>query len=503
MTDSNTELPEEGGPVSSGSPALDYILAGGFAARRVHLIEGEPGAGKTTLGLQFLLEGRAKGEKCLYITLSESKEELTHVAATHGWSLDGIEIFELVPPELSLDQEREQSIVYASDLELGETVQLVRDEVERVGPARVVFDSLSEIRLLAQGALRFRRQVLALKHFFAQHGCTVLFLDDLTEMIDDLSLHSLAHGVVRLEQIALTYGAERRRLRVHKMRGRQFHGGYHDFIIRKGGVEIFPRLVAADHPDTGERSERASSGVAALDALVGGGLDYGTSTLIIGPSGTGKSTIGLRYAYEAMQKGEKVLVVSFDETTAIFAKRARGLGLDTGPFTENGQFTYRQVDPAELSPGELTGIIREQVEDEGVSVVILDSLSGYQQAMPEENFLLLQMHEILTYLNQQNVLTFLILTQAGMIGHMQNPLDLTYLSDSVLLLRYFEANSEIRRAISVIKKRTGRHEPSIREFKIDSDGVEVGPRLDGFRGVLTGTPVYDGDADADLMNRAG
>lgn len=503
MTDSNTELLEEGGPVSSGSPALDYILSGGFAARRVHLIEGEPGAGKTTLGLQFLLEGRAKGEKCLYITLSESKDELTHVAATHGWSLDGIEIFELVPPELSLDHEREQSIVYASDLELGETVQLVTDEVERVAPARVVFDSLSEIRLLAQGPLRFRRQVLALKHFFAQQGCTVLFLDDLTETIDDLSLHSLAHGVVRLEQIALTYGAERRRLRVHKMRGRQFHGGYHDFIIRKGGLEIFPRLVAADHPDTGERSESASSGVPALDALVGGGLDYGTSTLIIGPSGTGKSTIGLRYAYEAMQKGKKVLVVSFDETTAIFAKRAEGLGMDTGPFAETGQFTFRQVDPAELSPGELTGIIREQVEDQGVSVVILDSLSGYQQAMPEENFLLLQMHEILTYLNQQNVLTFLILTQAGMIGHMQNPLDLTYLSDSVLLLRYFEANSEIRRAISVIKKRTGRHEPSIREFKIDSGGVEVGPRLDGFRGVLTGTPVYDGDADADLMNSAG
>jgi circadian clock protein KaiC len=503
MTDSNTELLEEGGPVSSGSPALDYILSGGFAARRVHLIEGEPGAGKTTLGLQFLLEGRAKGEKCLYITLSESKDELTHVAATHGWSLDGIEIFELVQPELSLDHEREQSIVYASDLELGETVQLVTDEVERVAPARVVFDSLSEIRLLAQGPLRFRRQVLALKHFFAQQGCTVLFLDDLTETIDDLSLHSLAHGVVRLEQIALTYGAERRRLRVHKMRGRQFHGGYHDFIIRKGGLEIFPRLVAADHPDTGKRSESASSGVPALDALVGGGLDYGTSTLIIGPSGTGKSTIGLRYAYEAMQSGKKVLVISFDETSAIFAKRAKGLGMDTGPFAETGQFTFRQVDPAELSPGELTGIIREQVEDQGVSVVILDSLSGYQQAMPEENFLLLQMHEILTYLNQQNVLTFLILTQAGMIGHMQNPLDLTYLSDSVLLLRYFEANSEIRRAISVIKKRTGRHEPSIREFKIDSGGVEVGPRLDGFRGVLTGTPVYDGDADADLMNSAG
>src|SRR5689334_7651392 len=377
---SNSELLIESGPVSSGSPALDYILAGGFAARRIHLIEGQPGAGKTTLGLQFLLEGRAKNERCLYITLSESKEELIHVAYSHGWSLDGIEIFELVPPELSLDQEREQSIVYASDLELGETVQMVRDEVERVAPARVVFDSLSEIRLLAQGALRFRRQVLALKHFFAQHGCTVLFLDDLSEMVDDpSSLHSLAHGVVRLEQLAMTYGAERRRLRVHKMRGRKFHGGYHDFVIRKGGLEIFPRLVAADHPDDGHQWKQAVSGVAALDALVGGGLDYGTSTLIIGPSGTGKSTIGLQYAYEAMKRGEKALVVSFDETSGIFERRASGLGMDIAPFIESGQLTYRQVDPAELSPGELTGIIREHVEEDHVTIVVLDSLSGYQQ----------------------------------------------------------------------------------------------------------------------------
>lgn len=494
MSAADTEVPEDGGSVSSGSPALDHILAGGFAAKRIHLLEGEPGAGKTTLGLQFLLEGRAKGERCLYITLSESKEELLHVAHTHGWSLDGIEIFELVPPELSLDQEREQSIVYASDLELGETVQLVKDEIERVAPARVVFDSLSEIRLLAQGALRFRRQVLALKHFFAQRGCTVLFLDDLTETIDDLSLHSLAHGVVRLEHTAMTYGAERRRLRVFKMRGRQFHGGFHDFVIRKGGLDIFPRLVAGNHPDAGHEWKTASSGVPALDALVGGGLDYGTSTLIIGPSGTGKSTIGLRYAFEALNRDEKVLVVGFDETRGIFARRAKGLGMDTAPFVEKGQLTYRQVDPAELSPGELTDIIRNHVEDKGVSVVILDSLSGYQQAMPEENFLLLQMHEILTYLNQQNVLTFLILTQAGMIGQMHNPLDLTYLSDTVLLLRYFEAEGEIRRALSVIKKRTGHHEPSIREFKIDKNGVQVGPSLEGFRGVLTGTPTYDGDA---------
>lgn len=485
------ELLDADGPVSSGISALDYILAGGFAAKRIHLIEGEPGAGKTTLGMQFLMEGQRKGEKCLYITLSESKEELLHVAETHAWDLDGIDIFELVPPELSLDADREQSIVYASDLELGETVQMVKDEVERIAPARVVFDSLSEIRLLAQGALRFRRQVLALKHFFAQHGCTVLFLDDLTEQIDDLSLHSLAHGVVRLEQLAMTYGAERRRLRVHKMRGRKFQGGYHDYLIRSGGLELFPRLVAADHPDGKHDLRQGTSGVGELDELVGGGLDYGTGTLIIGPSGTGKSTMGLCYAYQAAKRGEKVLVVSFDETRTVFERRAVGLGMETADLAREGCFIFKQVDPAELSPGELTGIIREQIE-QGVSVVVLDSLSGYQQAMPEEQFLLLQMHEILTYLNQQNILTILILTQSGMIGQMQNPLDLTYLSDTVLLLRYFEADGEIRRAVSAVKKRTGRHESSIREFRISGGGVEVGPRLSGFRGVLTGVPVYEG-----------
>lgn len=482
----------DAGPVSTGSSGLDYILAGGYAAQRIHLLEGTPGAGKTTLGLQFLLEGRDAGESCLYITLSESKDELLHVASTHGWSLDGIEIFELVPPELSLDQEREQSIVYASDLELGETVQMVKAEIERAGPRRVVFDSLSEIRLLAQGALRFRRQVLALKHFLAQHGCTALFLDDLTETVDDLSLHSLSHGVVRLEQIALNYGAERRRLRVHKMRARRFHGGYHDFIIRKGGLEIFPRLVAGDHPDSGSEEKVASSGIPALDDLVGGGIDYGTSTLVIGPSGTGKSTLAFQYAYAAMQRGEKALVVSFDETRRIFEHRMSSVGMDLTPMKDDGRFTYRQVDPAELSPGELTGIVRDHVEDRGVSVVILDSLSGYQQAMPEEKYMLLQMHEILTYLNQQNILTFLILTQSGMVGQMQNPVDLTYLSDSVLLMRYFEAQGELRRALSAIKKRTGHHEPAIREFKISSGGLSVGPRLEGFRGILTGTPMYEG-----------
>ena len=487
------ELLEEAGPVSSGLASLDYILCGGFAANRIHLIEGEPGAGKTTLGIQFLLEGKRKGERCLYVTLTEGREELISVAETHGWDLDGIEIFELVPPELSLDPDREQSILYASDLELGETVKLVMEEVDRVAPARVVFDSLSEIRLLAQGPLRFRRQVLALKHFFGARHCTVLFLDDLTQRDDDLSLHSLAHGVVRLEQIALTYGAERRRLRVYKMRGRAFHGGFHDFLIRTGGLEVFPRLVAGSHPQRDVASKLARSGIAELDELVGGGLDYGTSTLIVGPSGSGKSTIAMQFADAALKRGERCLFVSFDETERVFHERARGLGWNFEGYHDSGSFTFRQVDPAELSPGELAGAISRAVDDQGTSVVVLDSLTGYQHAMPEEQFLLLQMHEMLTYLNQQGVLTFVILTQSGMIGqHMQSPVDMTYLSDAVLLLRFFEAEGEIRRAISVVKKRTGPHESSIREMRIDAGGVRVGEKLAGFRGVLTGTPTYEG-----------
>ncbi|HEY1143658.1 MAG TPA: ATPase domain-containing protein [Sphingomicrobium sp.] len=489
----DNELLQEAGPVSSGLPALDYILRGGYAANRVHLIEGEPGAGKTTLGLQFLLEGRAKGERCLYITLSEGRNELIQVAGTHGWSMDGIEIFELVPPELSLDPDREQSILYASDLELGETLRLVMEEVERVAPARVVFDSLSEIRLLSQGALKFRRQVLALKHFFATRHCTVLFLDDLTQSEEDLGLHSLAHGVLRLEQIAQTYGAERRRLRVFKMRGRAFHGGFHDYIIRTGGLDVFPRLVAGSHPDTGEGFQKqALSGVPELDALVGGGLDYGTSTLIVGPSGCGKSTIAMRYVQTALDRGEKALFVSFDETERVFLHRGQGLGWDLSKPMASKQLVFRQIDPAELSPGEFASAVSRAVENDGVTVVVLDSLTGYQHAMPEEQFLLLQMHEMLTYLNQQGILTFVILAQSGMVGAMQAPIDMTYLSDAALLLRFFEADGEIRRAISVIKKRTGAHENAIREMLIDAQGVQVGEKLQGFRGILTGTPTYVG-----------
>jgi circadian clock protein KaiC len=491
------ELLQDAGPVPTGSAALDLILGGGYAANRIHLLEGAPGAGKTTLGLQFLLEGAAKGERCLYITMSESRHELLHVASTHGWSLDGIELFELVPPELSLDPEREQSIVYASDLELGETVQMVMEEVERAAPARIVFDSLSEIRLLAQGSLRYRRQVLALKHFFAQHYCTVVFLDDLTDRAtaDDLSLHSLAHGVIRLEQNAVQYGAERRRLRVFKMRGRPFIGGYHDFDIRTGGVAIFPRLVAAAHPQDAAGERVAPSGIEALDALCGGGLDYGTSTLVIGPSGAGKSTVVLQYVHAALQRGETALVVSFDETRRVFHRRADGLGLGVSDFEKEGRLIFRQVDPAEMSPGELSAMIRVSVEEKGASVVVIDSLSGYQHAMPHEQFMLLQMHEIVTYLNQQNVLTFLILAQSGMVGSMQSPVDITYLSDTVLLLRFFEAQGELRRALSVLKQRTGGHETTIRELEIAAGGLRVGPKLEGFRGVLTGTPTFEGSAN--------
>ena len=488
-----SKRPEDASAVSSGCEALDYILGGGYAFNRTHLIEGEPGAGKTTLGLQFLLEGRRTGDRCLYITLSESRDELLHVASTHGWDLDGIEIFELVPPELSLDSEQEQSIVYASDLELGETVRLVMDEVMRVAPARIVFDSLSEIRLLAQGPLRFRRQVLALKHYFARQKCTVLFLDDLTQNEDDLSLHSLAHGVIRLDQQVMLYGAERRRLRVWKMRGRSFRGGYHDFVIRKGGLDIFPRLVAAAHPDPGVEGRCAGSGLPELDQLVGGGLDYGTSTLLIGPSGSGKSTLAVQYVHAGLKEGAKALFISFDETSRIFFQRSKGLGFDLAPHVDQGRFTFRQVDPAELSPGELSAMLREAVA-KGVSIVVLDSLSGYQHAMAEEQHMLLQMHEILTFLNQQGVLTFLVLTQSGMVGQMTSPIDLTYLSDNVVLLRFFEAQGEIRRALSVLKKRTGAHEKSIREFRIDEGGLQVGPKLEGFRGVLTGVPTYQGEA---------
>jgi circadian clock protein KaiC len=478
--------------VSTGISGFDGILDGGYAANRVHLIEGQPGTGKTTLALQFLLDGAANGERGLYITLSESKDELEQVAGTHGWDLSGVDIFELVPAELSLDPKQQQSVLYASDLELGETTKMTFDEVRRIAPARVVFDSLSEIRLLAQNPLRYRRQVIALKHFFAQQRCTVLFLDDLTEETDDLNLHSLVHGVVRLEHYALQYGAERRRLRIFKMRGRNFRGGFHDFVIRKGGIALFPRLIAAEHADGIEVAEPILSGIAELDQLLGGGLDRGTSTLLMGPSGSGKSSLAMQFVMAALDAGERALFVTFDETKSILTKRASGMGWNVPEAIGVGQLILEQVDPAELSPGELTGLIRRRVEGDKVGVVVLDSLSGYQNAIPAEQFMLLLMHEMLTYLNHRGVVTILTLAQHGLLGPMQSSVDLTYLSDTVLLLRFFEAAGKIRRAISVLKKRTGRHEDEIREYRFDNRGIRVGPPLAEFQGVLSGTPNYTG-----------
>lgn len=478
--------------IPSGVQGLDAILSGGFAQHRVHLVEGAPGSGKTTLGLQFLMHGVSRGERALYITLSESKSELLSVAESHGWSLDGLEIFELIPPELSLDPGQRQTVVYSADLELGETVQTVLSEVERVKPHRIVFDSLSEIRLLAQSSLRYRRQVLALKHYFAQHACTVLLLDDLTSEGDDLNLHSISHGVLRMEQIAVQYGSERRRLRVYKMRGTKFRGGYHDFTIRRGGVVVYPRLVASEHHRDFDDSTPAGTGVAEFDRMLGGGFDRGTSSLVMGPAGSGKSSLVFQVIYAALQRGEKAVVFSFDETRRILLKRCAGMGIDLVPYLKSGQLRLDQIDPAELSPGELVGRVRGAVEDGDVRIVVLDSLSGFLNAMPEEHFMLLQMHELLTYLNQQGVVTFLLLAQHGLIGQMQSPVDLTYLSDAVLLLRFFESDGSVRRAISVIKKRTGAHERTIREYHIDGSGVRIGPALEKFRGILTGVPTYEG-----------
>ncbi len=493
-------IDQDATPVSTGVSGLDHILDGGYAAQRSHLIEGRPGSGKTTLAMQFLLEGVRRGEPGLYITLSESRRELLNVAQRHGWSLDGIEICELVPPELSLDPSQQQSLVHSSDLELGETVRLAIAEIERAKPRRVVFDSLSEIRLLSEGSLRYRRQIHALRSYLLIQNATALLLDDLTAETDDLNLHSLSHAVIRLEQLAPLYGGERRRLRVIKMRGTAFRGGFHDYVIRRGGLTVFPRLVAADHVAE-VPGEPCKTGSAELDDLLGGGLDRGTSTMLIGPSGVGKSTVALTCVTAAVARGEKVLMLSFDETTGVLSRRARGLAMPIDDAVASGAIQIEQIDPAEISPGELADLVQNAVEHRDVKVVVIDSLTGYHNAMPEENYLLLQMHELLTYLNQQGVISLLVLAQHGMIGAMGSNVDLTYLSDTILLFRTFEAEGRLRRALSVVKKRTSSHEDTIRELRIDSSGVRVGEPLIAFRGIMTGVPTFDGERSSLLAVR--
>lgn len=477
---------------STGISGLDDITAGGLTARRVFLVEGAPGAGKTTLALQFLLEGVRAGEKGLYITLSETDEELRDGAASHGWSLgETVDVFELVPPENLLDERQQQSLLYSSDLELGETTQRIFEAIERVQPKRMVLDSLSEIRLLAQNSLRYRRQILALKHYFARRAITVLLLDDMTAEAFDKTVHSIAHGVIRLEQTAGSYGAARRRLQIVKYRGQHFRTGYHDYTIATGGISVFPRLVAAEH-----RTERPqpvlSSGLTELDQLLGGGVEAGSSVLALGPAGAGKSLLVVQFIVAAIERGDRAALFVFDEELGLLFQRTRALGFDLKALVDAEQLFIEQMDAAEVSPGEFAHEVRKRVERHDVRVVGIDSLNGYQNAMPEEGFIILHMHELLQYLNRQGVVTFLTVAQHGIVGDMHAPIDLTYLADTVILLRYFEASGRVRRAISVIKKRGSNHEDTIREYRIAKPGLQIGPPLEEFQGVLRGVPTYLG-----------
>jgi circadian clock protein KaiC len=468
----------------------------------MYLVEGVPGSGKTTLGMQFLAAGAQLGEPVLYVTLSESAEELNDIAESHGWSLNGITVRELIPSEHSLDPDDQYTVFHPSEVELSETTKQILKDVEQKKPARLVFDSLSELRLLAGNPLRYRRQILALKQFFSGRGCTVILLDDLTATERDLQVQSIAHGVISLEQMLPEYGNARRRLRVVKFRGKIFRGGFHDYAIRTGGLEVFPRIVAAEHRHDA-RHGRLSSGITALDDLLGGGLEFGTSTLLVGAPGTGKSTLTAQFVASAAAHGVKSSMFIFDEAVGTLVSRAEGIGIDLARHVKAGLVNVQPVDPAELSPGEFAQTLRNAVEKQGARVIVIDSLNGYLNAAPEERFLTIQLHELLSYLGQLGVATMIVGAQHGLIGsHMSSPVDASYLADAVVLLRFYETHGEVRQAISVVKKRGSAHERTIRDFRLTSGGIHVGEPLRRFRGVLTGVPVPVGEPETERAPRA-
>jgi circadian clock protein KaiC len=482
-------MPAKAGRCPSGIPGLDEILYGGLIAERMYLLDGNPGAGKTTVALQFLLEGVRAGERCLYVTLSETALELNAAAASHGWSLEGVEIVELVVDESMLEEDSQLTMLHASEVELTDTTHKLIAALDRVAPARLVVDSLSELRLLAQTSLRYRRQILALKQLFLGRTCTVVMLDDRTAEGPDMQLHSIAHGVISLESMTPAYGQMRRELQVRKFRNSNFVSGRHDFNINRGGITVFPRLVAAAHFVSFPRSFM-TSGVPALDALLGGGIDRGTSTLLVGPPGSGKSTIAIQYAKAATDRGDHSAIFMFDETRNALRARCDGLNMQFKEGNGPGQLMLRQIDPAEVSPGEFISMVRRSVEESNARVIVIDSLNGYLNSMPQDHFLTAQLHELLSYLNNRGVVTFMVVAQAGLMGStMTSPVEASYLADTVIVLRYFEHQGSVKKAISALKKRTSGHEGAIREIWFDEAGIHLSGPLLNLRGILTGVPV--------------
>ena len=474
---------------STGIAELDILVKGGLHRSRLYLVQGVPGAGKTTLALQFLLKGDALKERCLYIALSETKDELVQVLNSHGWSLGEIRLLQLSDVQQLVAPDEQSTVFYPSEVELNETTQVILKEVERMKPHRVVLDSLTEMRLLSETPLRYRRQMLAIKQFLAAINCTTLLLDDTGGDPSNIQIESIAHGVIRLETLPPSYGKSRRQLRVAKLRGVEFREGNHDYVIKKGGLVIFPRLVASEHRREYTR-ELLASGNADLDRILGGGLHSGTSTLVSGPAGAGKTTLSFQLAVAAAQQGHRAVAYVFDENREVLLERDGALGRAIREHVGSGQLRIEQIDPAEISPGELTCRIREAVEEAQARVVVLDSLNGYLKAMPDEKYLALQLHELRTYLGQQGVISLLILSQSGSVGAVTSPIDVSYLADGVIMLRFFETYGEIKKAISVLKKRTGAHQDAIREFNVTGDGIAIGPHLKQLRGVLLGMPEY-------------